>query len=70
MPYAQRLTHSGLSGQDKVDLRIEFDLLRAELDNIRAKYAALLAKMDLDATIVATDWASSAGLGAKRFTPT
>lgn len=70
MPYAQRLNASGLCRSDLVDFRIEFDLLRAELDDIRTKYAATLAKLDVDVGVTDVNYGSLGALAAKRFTPT
>lgn len=40
---------------------------RAELDDMRAKYAALLAKLDADAGVTDTDYNTACALGAAQF---
>lgn len=71
MPYVQRLNMAeGLTTQDVLQLINEFNTLRAELDDIRTKYAALLAKLDLDAGVTDTNYAATAGLAAAQFTRT
>lgn len=72
MPYAKRLnTAQSLSVSDRIQLINEMDTLRAELDDIRTKYAALLAKMDADfanVTNASVDYASSCALATATFT--
>lgn len=69
MPYkiALNRTH-GLAVSDRTQLTREMDLLRAELDNLRTRYAALLAKLDLDAGVTDVNYASTCGLSAAQFT--
>lgn len=69
MAYITRLNHSGLGSSDRVALIAEFDLLRAELDDIRAKLLSTQTKLDADATVTDTNYASLGALAAKRFTP-
>lgn len=46
MAYDQTLNALSLSPQEKLFLKREFDSLRAELDDLRTNYTALLAKLD------------------------
>ena len=69
MPYRQRLNSAQtISRSDAYNLQKEFDLLRAELDDLRTKYAATLAKLDLDATVTDTNYAALGALAASQFT--
>lgn len=69
MSYRQALnTTQSLSVSNRTHLISEFDALRAELDDIRTKYAALLAKLDADAGVTDTNYASTLALPAARFT--
>lgn len=69
MPYKTVLNRAhSLAVSDKQQLIAEMDSLRAELNNLRTKYAALLAKLDLDAGVSGTDYASTCGLSAAQFT--
>jgi len=71
MPYMQRLnSFQTASRSDTYQLSKEFDLLRAELDDLRTKYAATLAKLDADAGVTDTNYAALGALAAKQFTPT
>lgn len=56
-----------LSVQDRIQLTRELDTLRAELDDIRTKYAALLAKLDADVGVTDTNYGTAAALAAKQF---
>lgn len=69
MPYRISLNRAnGLGTSDKVQLTRELDLLRAELDDIRTKYAALLTKLDADSGVGDTNYASTGALTAAQFT--
>lgn len=71
MPYVQNLNMTeSLSKSDTRALIREMDSLRAELNDIRTKYAALLAKLDLDVGVTDANYAATAGLAAAQFTPT
>lgn len=70
MAYKQRLNTSGLSRQTAYAFHQEFDAIRAELNDIRTKYAALLAKLDADAGVTDTNYASTQALSAAQFTAT
>jgi hypothetical protein len=68
MPYRTVVNRAhSLAVSDKQQLIFELDLLRAELNDLRTKYAALLAKMDLDAGVSGTDFAATCGLAAAQF---
>jgi hypothetical protein len=67
MAYKQVIQNASMPVQAQQALIRELDLLRAELDDIRTKYAALLTKLDGDATIVAADWTSTCALPAAKF---
>jgi hypothetical protein len=70
MPYLPRLnTSKSLSTQDSIQLIAEMDTLRAELDDLRTKYAALLVKLDAE-TLAASDYVATCGLAAAQFTRT
>lgn len=69
MSYRQALNMAqSLSVGNRVDLIRELDTLRAELDDIRTEYAALLAKLDADSGVGDTDYASTLALPAAKFT--
>ena len=69
MAYKQVLnTTQSLAVSERVQLTRELDTLRAELNDVRTKYAALLAKLDLDAGVSGTDYAATVGLAAAQFT--
>ena len=81
MPYIQRLnTMRSLGTTDMQQLAIEFNALRQELDEVRANYNAVLAKLDADAGVTDTNYVSTLGVAAstvtalatapRRFTPT
>lgn len=71
MAYRQVINQfAGLSVSDKIALQREFDTLRAELDNIRTKYAAVLAKLDADAGVTDTNYTSLHSLSAAQFNAT
>jgi hypothetical protein len=68
MPYQLRINGSDLQKRAALALSFEFDALRAELDDLRTKYALVLAKLDLDAGVTDTNYAAVGGLTAARFT--
>jgi hypothetical protein len=69
MPFLIRLnTMACLSYPDTQQLILEFQALRAELDDIRTKYAATLAKLDADAGVTDVNYGSLGALAAARFT--
>lgn len=68
MAYDITLNSLGLSAQERQHLKREFDDLRAELDDVRTKYAALLAKLDADAGVTDINYAATAGLASAQFT--
>lgn len=70
MPYRIVLNNTALPTSDIMSLQLEFDAMKADLVAIRAAYALLVAKLDLDATIVATDFASACPVAASTFTVT
>lgn len=51
------------------DLAREFTLLRAELDDLRAKYTATVALL-VAATAVGAGYGTGTALAARQFTPT
>jgi hypothetical protein len=68
MAYATRLNNlSGISSRDAFEINLEFNLLRAELDNLRTQYAVVLAKLDADAGVTDTNYAALGVLAAKQF---
>ena len=68
MPYLHNIQSSSAPSAHREVLLAEVDALRAELDDIRTKYAALLAKLDADGGVTDTNYAATAGLAAARFT--
>lgn len=71
MAYKTRLNNmQTVSKSDAQQLVIELDLLRAELNDVRTKYAALLAKLDLDAGVTDVNYASLCGLASAQFAST
>lgn len=71
MPYLQKINHTtSISVTERKLLIDEFDLLRAELDDLRTKYAAALAKLDADAGVTDTNYAATCAPAAARFTRT
>lgn len=71
MAYTTVLNAMPIGGpSSKQELNREFNALRAELDDVRTKYAALLAKLDADAGVTDVNYAATAGLAARQFTPT
>lgn len=67
MAYKQVIQNAGLSIPAQQALIRELDLLRAELDDLRTKYAATLTKLDADATVTDTNYAASGALAAAKF---
>jgi hypothetical protein len=67
MPYTVTINKSALSASDKQQLIREFDTIKADLTDMRAKFAILLAKLDLDATVTDTNYAALAGFAAATF---
>jgi hypothetical protein len=71
MPYKQVLNSTRAFTASEVYLLIqENDSLRAELDDIRTKFGQLLAKLDADAGVTDTNYASLLALAPARFTAT
>lgn len=81
MPYIQRVTTMrSLGTTDSQQLIIELNALRQELDEMRANYNAVLAKLDADAGVTDVNYVSTLGVAAstvtalatapRRFTPT
>lgn len=70
MPYRIVLNCSqSLSTSDTVEIAREFDALRVELDDIRAKYTALRALL-VAATALGAGYGTGTALNASTFTPT
>jgi hypothetical protein len=72
MPYLQRLnTAQGLTAQDAIQLTAELDTLRAELNDIRTKYAALQAALNAGTAPGAGGYPNATmALAAAQFTRT
>jgi hypothetical protein len=71
MPYKQALNSArAFTASEVHHLILENDLLRAELDDIRTKFGQLLAKLDADAGVADTNYASLLALADARFTAT
>lgn len=70
MPYQNVFNNvSALSPSEMQDMAREFNLLRAEVDDIRAKYAALVALL-VAATALGAGYSTGTALAARQFTPT
>lgn len=71
MPYQIRLNNNGIDRRASFDLIIEFNLLRAELDDLRAKYTALQTALNGALAIGAANYPNATmALATKQFTPT
>jgi len=71
MAYRQTLNGcSSISKFDAASLSREFDSLRAELNDIRTKFAATLTKLDSDAGVTDTNYGSLGALATAQFTAT
>ena len=83
MPFIQVLNNApSISSNDTSAIIAEFVKLRTELDEIRANFNAVTAKLDADAGVTDTNYTSLYGFGttgsavtaaaapARRFTPT
>lgn len=70
MPYKNRLSaFKTIPASDSAQLVAELDSLRAELDDIRAKYAALVALL-VAGTALGAGYGTGTALKAATFTPT
>ena len=70
MPYQISFNaRRALSPTESQDMAREFNLLRAELDDVRTKYAALVALL-VAATVLGAGYSTGTTLGARQFTPT
>ena len=70
MPYIPRLnTMRSLGTTDMQQMNAEFTLLRAELDDMRAKYTALVALL-VASTALGAGYSTGTALAARQFTPT
>ena len=70
MPFIQRLnTTSSISVSEAQQLIYEFNSLRAELDDVRTKYTALVALLAA-ATALGAGYNTGTALAARQFTPT
>lgn len=67
MAYKNVIQNAGLSVPAQQALIRELDLLRAELDDIRTKFGALLTKLDGDTGVALADYASTQALTAAKF---
>lgn len=68
MPYLHNIQSASASAKTREVLLREVEALRAELDDYRTKFAALLAKLDADGGVTDTNYAATVGLAAARFT--
>jgi len=70
MPYLHIIQAMDVNSKSREELLREFDTLRAELNDIRAKYLALCTKLDADVGVTDTNYAAGAGtlLAAATFT--
>ncbi len=70
MAYKQRINAmKGLSTQDKIALTQEFDLLYADLSDMRTKYTALVALL-VAATTLGAGYGTGTALATATFTQT
>lgn len=71
MAYIQVLNNrQALSPSEVQDMVREFNLLRAELDDLRTKFASTLTKLDADVGVTDINYASLGALVARQFIPT
>lgn len=71
MPYTIVLNKAqGIDKQSRIELNNEFTDLRAELNDLRTKYAALLAALEANVGIDDPDFGDGLELAAAQFTPT
>lgn len=69
MAYRNVVNKSGsLPASDRFQLIREFDSLRAELDDVRAKYTALVALL-VAATALGAGYSTGTALATRQFTP-
>ena len=70
MPYIPTINNLPAGGAtDAAELIREFNLLRAELDDMRTKYTALVALL-VASTALGAGYATGTPLAARQFTPT
>lgn len=69
MPYQIVVNRMSMQTSDKQELIRELNLLRAELDDVRAKYTALRALLAAG-TAPGAGYNTGTGLNAPVFTPT
>jgi hypothetical protein len=62
-------SRQALSPSEAQDMAREFNLLRAELDDMRTKYTALVALLAA-ATALGAGYNTGTALAARQFTPT
>lgn len=71
MPFTQRINTSGFTRNDQQALLLELNALRAELDDMRAKYSALQTALNAGTVVGAAGYPNATmALGSKQFTPT
>jgi hypothetical protein len=71
MAYQTRLNANGIDRRASFDLILEFNTLRAELDDLRTKYGALQAALNAGAAPGAGTYPNGTmALAAKQFLPT
>lgn len=70
MAYRQVVNEMHLSPSDAILLIRELDFLRAEMDDMRSKFATLLAKLDADAGVTDTNYGTTCALASAQFTAT
>lgn len=70
MPYARRLNNAhSIARSDAAQITMELNLLRAELDDMRAKYTALRDLL-VAATALGAGYGTGTALNASTFTAT
>lgn len=68
MPYVPTINgRSALSASEATEMIREFNLLRAEMDDMRTKYTALVALL-VAATALGAGYSTGTALGARQFT--
>lgn len=70
MPYLYTAKALATNATVQEQLIRELDTLKADLVDMRAKYAILLAKLDADAGVTDTTYVSLAGLASATFVKT
>lgn len=64
MARSTRQTIRSVGGRDLEAMRAEYNLLVEEVEELKTKFAAILAKLDLDAGVTDTNYGTTGALTA------